>query len=75
MMIPMANSFPKKKAFWTKVAHLTLMQLMKVTTATGAEKRGMFLFFHFFLSWRTSKQPGIKGTNTRGGKNKPASGI
>ena len=33
MMIPIANNFPKKNTFWTKVASLTLTQLMKVTTA------------------------------------------
>ena len=33
MMIPIANNFPKKNTFWTKVASLTLTQLIKVTTA------------------------------------------
>ena len=33
MMIPIANNFPKKNTFWTKVANLTLTQLIKVTTA------------------------------------------
>lgn len=48
MMMPMARSFPKKNTFWTVVASLTLLQLMKVTTA-GVEEV-MNLKMNFFFS-------------------------
>ena len=41
MMIPIANNFPKKNTFWTKVASLTLTQLIKVTTAKKSFLNGI----------------------------------